>query len=99
MPDPPSATLPRLADGRKIRTTATPYSQQWNFTVQRQLMDDMTLDVGMWGMSTSGRFGYDPINSALTPGPGDIQARRLLPAYGDLDGGENKFSSAYNSMR
>jgi hypothetical protein len=77
----------------------TPYSEQWNLTVQRQLMEDMTLDVAYVGNSNKKQIGYDPINSALTPGPGDIQARRLMPAYGDLDGGANRFSSKYNSMR
>jgi len=77
----------------------TPYSEQWNFTVQRQLMDDLTLDVAYVGNANKKQIGYDPINSALTPAPGDIQARRLLPAFGDLDGGNNKFSSKYNSMR
>ncbi len=77
----------------------TPYSEQWNFTIQRQLMDDLTLDVAYVGNANKKQIGYDPINSALTPGPGNIQARRLLPAFGDLDGGNNKFSSKYNSMR
>jgi len=77
----------------------TPYSEQWNVTVQRQLMEDMTLDVGYVGNSNKRQVGYDPINSALTPGPGAIQPRRLMPDFGDLDGGNNKFSSKYNSMR
>ncbi len=77
----------------------TPYSEQWNFTVQRQLMNDMTLDIGYVGNVNKRQVGYDPINSAMTPGPGPIQPRRLLPAFGDLDGGNNKFNSMYNSMR
>ncbi|MCU1261906.1 MAG: Cna domain protein, partial [Bryobacterales bacterium] len=77
----------------------TPYSEQWNFTVQRQLMEDMTVDIGYVGNTNKRQVGYDPINSALTPGPGDIQPRRLLPDFGDLDGGANKFSSTYNSLR
>jgi Carboxypeptidase regulatory-like domain len=77
----------------------TPYSQQWNFTVQRQLLDDMTLDVGYVGNVNKRQVGYDPINSALTPAPGPIQPRRLLPDFGDLDGGNNKFNSMYNSLR
>jgi hypothetical protein len=77
----------------------TPYSQQWNFTIQRQLMEDMTLDVGYVGNANKKQVGYDPINSALTPGPGPIQPRRLMPDFGDLDGGNNKFNSMYNSMR
>jgi hypothetical protein len=77
----------------------TPYSEQWNLTIQRQLMDDMTLDVGYVGNANKKQVGYDPINSAVTPGPGPIQPRRLLPNFGDLDGGNNKFSSKYNSLR
>ena len=45
----------------------TPYSEQWNLTVQRQLMDDMTLDVGYVGNVNKKQVGYDPINSAVTP--------------------------------
>ena len=77
----------------------TPYSEQWNFTVQRQLMQDMSLDVGYVGNTNKKQVGYDPINSAVTPAPGPIQPRRLLPEFSDLDGGNNKFSSAYNSLR
>ena len=77
----------------------TPYSEQWNFTIQRQLLDDMTLDLAYVGNSSKKQIGYNPINSALTPGPGAIQPRRLLPNFGDLDGGNNKFSSKYNSFR
>ena len=60
-------------------------------------MNDMTLDVGYVGNVNKRQVGYDPINSALTPGPGPIQPRRLLPDFGDLDGGNNKFNSMYNS--
>jgi len=77
----------------------TPYSQQWNLTIQRQLMDDMTLDIAYVGSSNKKQIGYDPINAALTPGPGAIQPRRLLPAFGDLDGGSNQYASKYNSFR
>ncbi len=77
----------------------TPYSEQWNFTIQRQLMDDMTVDIAYVGNTNKRQVGYDPINSAITPGPGAIQPRRLLPDFGDLDGGNNKFTSTYNSFR
>ncbi|HWB97791.1 MAG TPA: hypothetical protein VG672_13850, partial [Bryobacteraceae bacterium] len=77
----------------------TPYSEQWNFTIQRQLMEDVTLDIAYVGNANKKQVGYDPINAALSPGPGDIQPRRLLPAFGDLDGGANRFSSQYHSFR
>ncbi|MCC6341259.1 MAG: TonB-dependent receptor [Bryobacterales bacterium] len=77
----------------------TPYSQQWNFTVQRQLLDDMSLEVGYVGNSNKKQVGYTAINSPLTPGPGPVQPRRLLPNFADLDGGANRFGSNYNSMQ
>ena len=77
----------------------TPYSEQWNFTIQRQLMENVTLDLAYVGNTNKKQVGYNPINAAVTPGPGPIQPRRLLPAFGDLDGGANRFSSMYNSFR
>ena len=62
-------------------------------------MDDLTLDLAYVGSANKRQIGYNPINAALTPGPGDVQARRLLPNFGDLDGGENRYSSNYNSFR
>lgn len=77
----------------------TPYSQQWNFTIQRQLLDDMSFEIGYVGNSNKKQVGYTAINSPLTPGPGAVQPRRLLPNFGDLDGGANRFGSNYNSMQ
>jgi outer membrane receptor protein involved in Fe transport len=103
--------LPITGDGPSFSNTAsiggwpqnpenrTPYSEQWNFTIQRQLLEDLSLDIAYVGNANKKQIGYDPINGALTPGPGDIQARRLMPAYGDLDGGANRFSSKYHSFR
>ena len=59
-----SRTHPRSAAGRRIPRTARRIREQWNFTVQRQLMDDMTLDVGYVGNVNKRQVGYDPINSA-----------------------------------
>jgi hypothetical protein len=77
----------------------SPYSSQWNFFVQRELINEMSLDIGYVGSSSKKQIGYAPFNNALTPGPGAIQARRLLPDFGDLDGGSNQFSGSYNSMQ
>ncbi len=77
----------------------SPYSSQWNFFIQRQLQDDLTLDVGYVGSASRKQIGYAPFNNALTPGPGPIQPRRLLPNFGDLDGGSNQFNGSYNAMQ
>jgi hypothetical protein len=56
-----------------------PYSMQWNFGVQRELNSSTTVDVNYVG-SGSRRLnvgGY--YNTALTPGPGDPQARAPYP--------------------
>lgn len=77
----------------------TPYSQQWNFTIQRQLIDDMTLDLAYVGAANKKQVGYTALNAALSPGPGPVQPRRLLPDFGDLDGGSNEYGSNYNAFQ
>lgn len=79
----------------------TPYSQQWNLFVQRQLMNDITLDVGYVGSSNKHQIGYVGWNNARTPGPGNVAPRRRLASSGftsNMDGGSNVFNSEYNAM-
>ena len=77
----------------------SPYSAQWNLFIQHQLQDDLSFEVGYVGSSSRKQIGYAPFNNALTPGPGPVQPRRLLPAFGDLDGGSNQFNGSYNSLQ
>jgi hypothetical protein len=77
----------------------TPYSQQWNLFVQQQLINDLTLDVGYVGSANKKQVGYYPINAAPTPSPGALQPRRLLPDFGSMAGGSNRFSSNYHAMQ
>jgi len=77
----------------------SPYSMQWNFFIQRQVTDDMTLDVGYVGSGSRKQIGYSPFNNAITPAPGPIQPRRLLPDFGDLDGGSNQYNGSYNALQ
>jgi len=77
----------------------TPYSEQWNLTVQRQLMQDLSLEVAYVGNSNHHQIGYTQINQALYPSPAPIQPRRPLPGYGDMDAGYNIFNSNYESLR
>jgi len=56
-----------------------PYSEQWNFGVQRQLSTSQVIRVDYVG-STSHRTNVGGLyNTALTPGPGDTQPRALYP--------------------
>ena len=80
----------------------TPYSQQWNFFIQHQLMDDVAVDIGYVGSANRKQIGYHGWNNALTPGPGAVDPRRLLYGagfIGNMDGGSNKFNSEYNAFQ
>jgi hypothetical protein len=77
----------------------SPYSMQWNFFIQRELMNDVSLDIGYVGSASRKQVGYSPFNNAVTPGPGAINPRRLLPQFGDLDGGSNAYNASYNSLQ
>jgi hypothetical protein len=77
----------------------TPYSQQWNAFVQRELMQDMTLEVGYVGSANRDLVGYHEINSAYAPGPGAVDPRRIVQGFGSMVQGQNIFSAEYNSMQ
>jgi len=77
----------------------SPYSMQWNLFVQRELMNNLSLDIGYVGSGSRKQIGYSPFNNALTPGPGPIDPRRLLPQFSDLDGGSNQYNGSYNSLQ
>ena len=81
----------------------TPYSQQWNLFVQRELMQDVTLDVGYVGSANRHQIGYVGWNNAPTPAAAGVPVdprRRLASSgfTGNIDGGSNVFNSEYNAM-
>ena len=61
-------------------------------------MNDMSFEVGYVGSANRKQVGYTAINAAR-PGPGAIQPRRLMPDFGDLDGGANRFGSNYHALQ
>ena len=56
-----------------------PYSEQWNFGVQRQVNSSLALRVDYVGSASHRTNVGGQYNTALTPGPGDAQARALYP--------------------
>jgi hypothetical protein len=80
----------------------SPYSQQWNLFVQRQILSDMTVDVGYVGSANKKQIGYVGWNNAPTPSPLPINPRRILASSGftgNMDGGSNMFNSEYNAFQ
>jgi hypothetical protein len=70
-----TANVTNLQTISQDRSNVTPYSQQWNFTVQRQLMNNLTVDLSYIGNKANHLLRRIDSNAPL-PGPGDINSRR-----------------------
>ncbi|MBI1357453.1 MAG: hypothetical protein GC160_24190 [Acidobacteria bacterium] len=59
----------------QVRNNPTPYSQQWNFTIQQQVSRDLMVEIAYAGTKgTRLTQRYD--GNAPLPGPGNINSRR-----------------------
>lgn len=83
----------------QVPTNRTPYSYQYNLFVQRDIAYGISAEVGYVGSQNRKQIGYVYFNTAPIPGPGAVQPRRFLPAYGDVEKGANDFSSNYNALQ
>jgi len=74
-----------------------PYSEQWNFGVQRQLGNSLALKVDYVGSGSHRTNVGGEYNTALTPGPGDPQSRALypysIPTYYDRSVGTGNYNA------
>lgn len=77
----------------------TPYSQQWNFSLERMLPQSVLFRAAYVGAANRKQIGYSPFNTAPIPGPGPVQPRRLLPQFGDIQLGNNEYNSNYNALQ
>ena len=70
-----SSAVSNLQTISQDRTNRSPYSQQWNFTIQREVAADIAVEIGYAG--TKGNRLLQRFDSnAPEPGPGNINARR-----------------------
>ena len=93
----------------------TPYTQQWSLGVQRQLRNDMMLDIGYYGNNAHHLLGVEDINE-VPPGVGaahglnpanftssagelPLNQFRPFPGYGAISGIENRFNSNYHALQ
>jgi len=80
-------------------TTRVPYVFQWTFSMQRQLTPSLMTEAvyfGSHGVKVSGQL-LD--NTAATPAPGSIAARRQNPQFESyISNGYNNFHSYYQGM-
>ena len=59
----------------------TPYEQEWNFTVEKQLPGNMVWETSYVGNHTVHLWGQTEGNQPLTLGPGAVNTRRPLAKY------------------
>lgn len=74
------------------------YSQQWNFSIQRQLARDLSWDIAYVGTTGTDLQTTRLINTPL-PGPGDVQARRPYPDFGLIYWDEQSANSIYHALQ
>ncbi|MBM3736426.1 MAG: TonB-dependent receptor [Acidobacteria bacterium] len=75
----------------------TPYSTQWNFSIQRQLPGEFLLDLSYVG-SNSVKLLQTRVENQAIPGPGPVQPRRPLPNYTAVNWDDNGPPSNYNGF-
>ena len=77
---------------------ATPYLQQWNLTVERNLHSWGTVSAGYVGSKGSKLIRAFDLNQP-TPASGDLQSRRTYPAYGNIFDTESGANSSFHSLQ
>ncbi len=83
----PSATTPLVSWDQQA---VTPYVQEWNFTVEKQLPWDMVWSTNYVGNVGIHLWGNYNANQPLTNGPGSPNSRRPFAQY--TSGAINRFS-------
>ena len=80
------------------RNNRTSYTMQWNFHVQRQLAEDLMVELGYVGTRGLKLSTFSNVNTAPA-GPGEVQPRRPFPQYGPLSEMGNQASSIYHGLQ
>jgi hypothetical protein len=79
----------------------TPYMDQWNFGIQRELPSNTVLDVNYVG-SVGRRLDWGPVENVATPGPGNPVDRQpfpyMLPQWFDQSVGGSRYNALQISV-
>jgi hypothetical protein len=94
--DPAAAAFPGILSAD--RRFKSPYYQQWNFSVQRDIGWNTLLEVAYVGSKGTHLQVLRDYNQPQ-PGPGDPQERRPYPQYGNFGSITNAGSSTFNSLQ
>ncbi|MGA2185713.1 MAG: carboxypeptidase regulatory-like domain-containing protein [Bryobacteraceae bacterium] len=79
----------------------TPYMDQWNFGIQRELPANAVLDVNYVG-SVGRRLDWGPVQNVATPGPGPSTPRQpypyMFPQWFDQSVGNSRYNALQVSV-
>jgi hypothetical protein len=80
----------------------TPYMDQWNFGIQRELPSSTVLDVNYVG-SVGRRLDWGPVQNIAVPGPGPVAERQpfpyMLPQWFDQSVGASRYNALQVSVK
>src|SRR5215813_4165630 len=76
-----------------------PQSAQWNFTIERQLREDLTLRVSYVGMNSYRMSQTVDLNQQVPNATGNDPARRPYPNWGRLLSSENLGFANYQALQ
>jgi hypothetical protein len=72
--------------------------QRWNLGMQQEIAGRMSVELNYVGTKGSNQQQAEPINIPA-PGPGNIQARRPYPRFGNLNINSQALSSEYHALQ
>lgn len=89
--------IPSTALNSIQRDFRDPYMQQWNLTVERELMKNLNFEIAYLGNKGSRLRNALNIN-APTAGPGVLQSKRRWPAFAGITSYMSASKSSYQSL-
>ena len=92
------STVQTPAVNSYLKHSPTPYVQQWNFNLQREVGAGFLAQLAYVGSSSHDLYYPDQIDQP-SPGPGKVQARRPFPQYSALYVYAPFVSSNYESLQ
>jgi hypothetical protein len=97
----PGSLVPLSPSGWTVDpfTFVNPYIQQWNLGVSLQLMQETALKIAYVGNRSTHLDRVLEGNAALPPGPGDVNARRLFPAFRSISNSLSNAQATYNALQ
>ncbi len=94
----PRVTFDKVSQWMVDPNFRTPYMDQWNFGVERQLPSNTVLDAEYVG-SVGRRLDWGPVQNVASPGPGDPTARQPFPYMYPQWFDQSVGNSHYNALQ